>query len=121
ALKELKSLLEDRSILKVAQNVKFAEQLFALRKIDLAPLDDVMLISYVLDAGRNAHGTAALSERLLGHQTIEYGSLTGSGKSAITFEQVPIDRAGEYAAEDADVTLLLVVSLTAPRRRRTQR
>jgi len=107
ALKELKSLLEDRSILKVAQNVKFAEQLFALRKIDLAPLDDVMLISYVLDAGRNAHGTAALSERLLGHQTIEYGSLTGSGKSAITFEQVPIDRAGEYAAEDADVTLRL--------------
>jgi DNA polymerase-1 len=106
-LRELRSLLEDRSILKVAQNLKFEAQIFAVRGIDLRACDDIMLISYVLDAGRSAHGTEALAERLLNHRTVEYGALVGSGKSQVCFDQVPIDKATEYAAEDADVTLRL--------------
>ncbi len=107
ALRELKALLEDRSVVKVAQNLKFEEQIFSLRKIEMRSCDDIMLISYVLDAGRSAHGTDALAERLLNHRTVEYGALVGSGKSQVCFDQVPIDKATEYAAEDADVTLRL--------------
>jgi len=107
ALRELKSLLEDPSVLKVAQNLKFDAQIFALRGIDMTPCDDTLLMSYVLDAGRSAHGMDALSERLLNHRTIHYAEVAGSGKSQICFDQVSVEKATEYAAEDADVTLRL--------------
>jgi DNA polymerase-1 len=107
ALAELKPLLEDRAILKITQNLKFDSQVFALRGIEMRSADDTTLLSYVLDAGRGAHGMNALSEQLLNHRTIHYGDVAGTGKSQVCFDQVTIDKATEYAAEDADVTLRL--------------
>jgi DNA polymerase-1 len=107
ALAAMKPLLEEPGVLKIAHNLKFALQMFALRGIALAPYDDTMLMSYVLDAGRGDHGIAALSKRYLDHATIDYNEVTGSGKSRAAFDCVPIERAGAYAAEDADVTLRL--------------
>jgi DNA polymerase-1 len=107
ALKLIKPLLEDRSVLKIAQNLKYDAQIFALRGIDVAPCDDTMLMSYVLDAGRSSHGMDALSERYFSHKTIHYSDVTGTGKAQISFDKVAIEKATEYAAEDADVTLRL--------------
>ena len=107
ALAALKPLLEDRSVLKIAQNLKYDLVIMHRRGIDVAPYDDTMLISYVLDAGKGGHGMDALSERWLGHTPIAYKDVAGSGKSAVTFDMVDIDRATAYAAEDADVTLRL--------------
>jgi DNA polymerase I len=107
ALAALKPLLEDPGVLKVGQNLKFDLQIFALRGIELAPFDDTMLMSYVLDAGRSDHGLDPLSQRYLDHATIDYNEVTGSGKSKLSFDCVPIEKAAEYAAEDADVTLRL--------------
>ena len=111
ALAALKPLLEDRSVLKVAQNMKFDWLVFAQRGIEIAPCDDTMLISYVLDAGKNGHGMDDLAKRWLNHDTIQYHHVAGSGKSQISFDRVPIDKATEYAAEDADVTLRLWYAL----------
>jgi DNA polymerase-1 len=107
ALAVIKPLLEDPGILKIGQNLKFDWQIFALRGIAIAPLDDTMLMSYVLDAGRNGHGMDELSERWLGHKPIAFNEVAGSGKSQVTFDCVEINKAAEYAAEDADVTLRL--------------
>jgi DNA polymerase I len=107
ALAILKPLLEDASVLKVLQNAKFDLQIFARHKIAVAPIDDTMLMSYALDAGAHGHGMDELSQLYLGHQPISIKQLIGSGKSQITFDQVPIDKAAPYAAEDADVTLRL--------------
>jgi DNA polymerase-1 len=107
ALTALKPLLEAAGVLKIGQNVKFDLQIFALRGIEMAPIDDTMLMSYVLDAGRAAHGMDALAEKWLLHKTIHYGDVAGTGKSQVCFDQVSIDKATEYAAEDADVTLRL--------------
>ncbi|MBN9060431.1 MAG: DNA polymerase I, partial [Rhizobiales bacterium] len=107
ALAILKPLLEDRAVLKVAQNLKYDWLILARYGIDTAPFDDTMLISYVLDAGRGTHGMDPLSEKWLGHKPISFDDVTGKGKSRITFDRVPIERASEYAAEDADVTLRL--------------
>src|SRR5499427_5155128 len=107
ALAAMKPLLEDPGVLKVGQDIKFDLQMFALRGIDVAPYDDVMLMSYVLDAGRGGHALAALSQRYFDHATIDYNQLTGSGKSKLTFDCVAVEKAAEYAAEDADVTLRL--------------
>jgi DNA polymerase-1 len=107
ALKLLKPLLEDKSILKVAQNMKYDWLVFAQRGIQIAGYDDTMLISYVLDAGKGGHGMDDLSERWLGHKTIHFADVAGTGKSKVTFDCVAIDKATEYAAEDADVTLRL--------------
>ncbi|WP_051231915.1 DNA polymerase I [Kaistia adipata] len=107
ALAILKPLLEDRSVLKVAQNLKYDWLVLARYGIETAPFDDTMLISYVLDAGRGAHGMDPLSEKWLGHTPIAYDDVTGKGKARITFDRVPIERASAYAAEDADVTLRL--------------
>ncbi|MCB1415100.1 MAG: DNA polymerase I [Nitratireductor sp.] len=103
----LKPVFENPAILKIGQNMKYDWLVFAERKIELTPFDDTMLLSYVLDAGRGNHGMDELSKRWLGHECISYKSLTGSGKSKITFEQVDIAKATEYAAEDADVTYRL--------------
>ncbi|MGE0845025.1 MAG: DNA polymerase I [Flavobacteriaceae bacterium] len=107
ALKRLKPVLEDRGILKIAQNVKYDALLMRRYGIDIAPADDTMLISYVLDAGRGSHGMDELSKRHLGHTPIAFSEVAGTGRSKIAFDQVPLDRATEYAAEDADVTLRL--------------
>ncbi len=107
ALKVLKPLLEDKSILKIAQNMKYDWLVFAQRGIQIDGYDDTMLISYVLDAGKGGHGMDDLSERWLSHKTIHFADVAGQGKSQVTFDCVAIDKATEYAAEDADVTLRL--------------
>ena len=107
ALAVLKPLLEDRAVLKVAQNLKYDWLVLARYGIEVAPYDDTMLMSYVLDAGRGPHGMDPLSEKWLGHTPITFDEVTGKGKARITFDRVPIDRATAYAAEDADVTLRL--------------
>lgn len=104
-LAALKPLLEDPGVLKVAQNLKYDWVILKRYGIDVAPSDDTMLMSYVLDAGRNNHGMDELSERILGHKPIQFGEVAGTGKSFIGFARVGIERATEYAAEDADVTL----------------
>jgi DNA polymerase-1 len=113
ALAALKPLLETPSVLKIGQNLKFDWLLFARRGIDVFPYDDTMLMSYVLDAGRASHGLDVLAEKWLGHKTIPLEQLTGSGKAQVTFDRVTIERAAEYAAEDADVTLRLWRALKA--------
>jgi len=108
ALALLKPLMEDKSVLKVAQNLKYDLVVMNRHGIDVAPYDDTMLISYVLDAGvSGGHGMDALAERWLGHKTIHYKDVAGSGRSTMTFDFVDIDKATAYAAEDADVTLRL--------------
>ncbi|CCV16270.1 DNA polymerase I [Mesorhizobium sp. STM 4661] len=107
ALALLKPLLEDRSVLKVVQDVKYDIVVMSRHGIDVAPFDDTMLISYVLDAGTGHHGLAALAEKWLGHATTPLRDLAGSGRSLVGFDQVDIDRATGYAAEHADVTLRL--------------
>ena len=107
ALDRLKLLLEDPSILKVAQNLKYDYLVMRRHGITVKSFDDTMLMSYALDAGAGTHGMDALSERWLGHKPIAYKDVAGSGKGAQTFDMVDIDRATAYAAEDADVTLRL--------------
>ncbi len=113
ALAALKPLLEDDSVLKVAQNAKYDDLVMARLGLRIRPFDDTMLISYVLDAGLGGHGMDELAERHLGHKPIAYKQVTGTGKKAITFDLVPLDRACAYAAEDADVTLRLWMILKA--------
>jgi DNA polymerase-1 len=109
ALELLKPLLEDPGVLKIGQNVKFDWHMFAQRGIEVAPFDDTMLISYALDsgAGNDGHGMDWLSERWLGHKTIPFAEVAGSGRKFIGFARVALDAATRYAAEDADVTLRL--------------
>ncbi len=107
ALAELKRLLENPSVLIIAQNMKYDWLVMHRLGIDVARFDDTMLLSYALDAGTGTHGMDALAERWLGHTTIPYKEVAGTGKSAVTFDMVPLDRAIAYGAEDADVTLRL--------------
>ncbi|MGB1235815.1 MAG: DNA polymerase I [Planktomarina sp.] len=107
ALRMLTPMLQDPAILKIGQNMKYDAKIFARLKINVAPIDDTMLISYAQNAGLHNHGMDALSERYLGHQPIPIKTLLGTGKSAITFDMVPIEEATKYAAEDADITLRL--------------
>ncbi len=109
ALALLKPLLEDPAVLKVGQNIKYDMQV--LRRagpgIRLAPVDDTMVMSYVLDAGLHGHGMDELSRLHLDHEPITYGEVAGKGRNRVTFDQVPLDKALDYAAEDADITLRL--------------
>ncbi len=107
ALTLLKPLFEDPSILKIGQNMKYDAKIFARYGIEVAPIDDTMLMSYAMHGGEHGHGMDALSERYLSHTPIPIKPLLGSGKSAITFDKVAIDEATAYAAEDADITLRL--------------
>jgi DNA polymerase I len=109
AIALLKPLLEDPGVLKIGQNVKFDWHVFARRGVEVAPYDDTMLISYALDSGAtgDGHGMDALSQRWLNHKTIAFSEVAGSGRNFIGFARVAIDKATEYAAEDADVTLRL--------------
>ena len=104
ALDLLRPVLEDPAILKIGQNMKYDAKIFARYGVNVAPVDDTMLLSYAMHAGLHGHGMDALSERYLGHQPIPIKPLLGSGKSAITFDRVPIEEASAYAAEDADIT-----------------
>ena len=107
ALDAIKPLLEDPGMLKIGQNLKFDWQIFAVRGIEIASYDDTMLMSYVVDAGRSDHGLDPLAQRYFDHKTIDFNEVTKAGKTKITFDCVEIDKATEYAAEDADVTLRL--------------
>ncbi len=107
ALALLKPMLEDPAVLKIAQNMKYDWKIFARNGIRVTPIDDTMLISYTLHAGLHAHGMDYLSEAYLGHVPIPIKALIGSGKGARTFDQVPIEEAAPYAAEDAEVTFRL--------------
>ncbi len=110
ALAMLKPLLESDAVLKVGQNCKYDLNILARHGIHVAPIDDTMVMSFDLDAGRSmdgiggGHGMDELSTRHLGHTTLTFKDICGSGKKAIPFGEVPLDRATEYAAEDAEVT-----------------
>ena len=107
ALALLKPVLEDAAILKIGQNMKYDAKMFARHGVNVAPIDDTMLMSYAMHAGLHMHGMNALSELYLGHAPISIKTLLGAGKAQVTFDRVPIDLAVKYAAEDADVTLRL--------------
>ncbi len=111
ALAKLKPLLEDPGVLKVGQNIKYDICVFRRHGIEIGPVDDTMLISFVLDAGRNNHGMDELSELHLGHKTIKFSDVAGTGAKQLTFDKVPLDKARDYAAEDADVTMQLWAKL----------
>lgn len=106
-LSRLKELLEDPSVLKVGQNLKYGYLVMKRHGIAMRSFDDTMLMSYVLDAGNGAHGMDSLAERWLGHTPIAYKEVTGTGRSSLTFDFVDIDKATAYAAEDADIALRL--------------
>lgn len=106
-LAALKPVLEDPSIMKVFQNAKYDTKIFKRYGVDVAPIDDTMLMSYAMFSGLHNHGMDALAEHYLGHTPISIKTLLGTGKSAITFDKVKIEDAVKYAAEDADVTLRL--------------
>ncbi|HMT40353.1 DNA polymerase I [Sphingorhabdus sp.] len=107
AIARLKPLLEDESVLKIGQNLKYDMSVLRQHGLRITPFDDTMVMSFALDAGRQGHGMDELSELYLGHKPISYKSLTGTGKSQISFAEVPLAEATKYAAEDADVTLRL--------------
>ena len=112
ALQRLKPLLENDAVIKVAQNAKYDLNVLARHAIGVSPIDDTMVISFCLDAGNSAegvrgHGMDELSQHHLGHTPIPFKEVCGTGKKAISFGEVPLDKATAYAAEDADVTLRL--------------
>jgi DNA polymerase-1 len=106
-LAKLKPLLEDEAVLKIGQNIKYDYLVFLQRGIRLAPIDDTMLISFVLDTVLHGHGMDALSELHLGHKPISFSDVCGKGKDKTTFDLVALKEATRYSAEDADVTLRL--------------
>lgn len=111
ALELIRPLLESPAVLKIGQNIKFDLNFFAAEGIAIAPIDDTMLISFAIEAGLSGHGMDELSSRHLHHQPIEFDSLTGKGAKRISFAEVEMKLATEYAAEDADVTLRLWLKL----------
>jgi len=106
-INKLKPLLEDPSIKKIGQNIKFDFIVLYHQGIVMKSMEDTMLMSYVLDAGKNRHNMDTLSEIHLGHKTISYKELVGTGKKQINFKDVEVTKAKDYAAEDADITLRL--------------
>ena len=105
ALAMLRPLFADPAVLKVGHNIKYDMRVLARYRAPVSPVDDTMLLSYVLDGGRHGHGMDLLARLHLGHATIAYKTVVGSGQSQVTFDHVPLDKALAYAAEDADVTL----------------
>ena len=106
-LKKLKPLLEDHSIKKIGQNIKFDFIVLFKNGINISSMEDTMLMSYVLDAGKNRHNMDTLSEIHLNHKTISFKDLVGTGKKEINFSDVDVEKAKDYAAEDADITFRL--------------
>ncbi|MHA7870843.1 MAG: DNA polymerase I [Hyphococcus sp.] len=107
ALKLLKPLLQDESVLKIGQNLKYDALVLSRYGVDIAPFDDTMLISYALDCGKGGHGMDELAKRHLDYETIKFSDIAGTGKKAKTFDQIAIKDAAKYAAEDADITFRL--------------
>ncbi len=107
ALKLLKPLLEDKSVLKIGQNIKYDWQMLKKHGIDMAPCDDTMLLSYTVDGTSHSNAMDELSKQFLDHTPIKYEEIAGKGKAQVTFDLVPLDKARDYAAEDADITLRL--------------
>ncbi|WP_417833499.1 DNA polymerase I [Thalassospira xiamenensis] len=107
AIALLKPLLEDPGVLKVGQNLKYDMIVLSRHGINVAPIDDTMVLSYVLDGTSHGHGMDELAELHLDYKPIKFSDVCGSGKTQITFDQVPLDKALDYAAEDADITLRL--------------
>src|SRR5258707_6782921 len=106
-LGRLKPLLEDAGVLKIGQDVKFDIAVLGASGIALAPVDDTMLIAYVIEGGSHSHDIDELASRHFGHETLKYKDVAGSGKSHVGFAAVPLDRARDYAAEQADIALRL--------------
>ena len=106
-IKKLKPLLEDKSVKKIGQNIKFDFIVLFKQGINMNSMEDTMLMSYVLDAGKNRHNMDTLSEIHLQHKTISFKEIVGTGKKEINFSDVELDKAMEYAAEDADITYRL--------------
>ncbi len=104
AVEMLKPLLEDPAVLKVGHNIKYDNEIFARYGVHVGPFDDTMILSYVLEGGLHGHGMDELAELHFSHQTIKFKDVAGSGKSQVTFDKVPLDKALDYAAEDADIT-----------------
>ncbi len=107
ALKALKSLLEDPAILKIGHNIKYDAVVMKNYGVEIGPVDDTMVLSYVCDAGRHRHNMDDLAQKHLEHTNIKFEEVAGKGKGQVTFDQVPLDKARDYAAEDADITLRL--------------
>ncbi len=111
-LARLKPLLEDPAVLKIGHNLKYDWVMFDKAGIDVAPIDDTMVMSFDLDAGRSfGHGLEELAKLHFDHECIPFKQLCGTGAKQITFDKVPLDAATEYAAEDADITLRLWLRL----------
>ena len=100
----LKPLLEDPGILKVGHNIKYDMQVMARYGVEVGPVDDTMLLSYVLEGGLHGHGLDELAALHLGHTNIKFSEVAGTGKNQVSFDHVPLDKALDYAAEDAEVT-----------------
>lgn len=107
ALELIKPLLADESVLKIGHNIKYDMLVLKKYGITITPVDDTMLLSYVLSAGLHNHNMDEVAEKYLQYKTISYDEVTGTGKARITFAEVALDKALAYAAEDADVTLRL--------------
>ncbi|MHC8508690.1 MAG: DNA polymerase I [Rhodospirillales bacterium] len=107
AVKILKPMLENPGVLKIGQNIKYDMHVLARHGINVAPADDTMLLSYVLEGGLHGHGMDDIARIYLERKTIKYTDVAGSGKNQVTFDQVPLEKALDYAAEDAEVTLCL--------------
>ena len=108
-IEKLKNILEDKSIKKIGQNIKFDFTILLRNGIRLEPIEDTMLMSYTLDAGKHRHNMNSLSEIHLNHKPVSFKEVVGTGKNQISFDKVSIKRATQYAAEDADVTFRLYV------------
>ncbi|MEX2492754.1 MAG: DNA polymerase I [Nitrospirales bacterium] len=107
ALDILRPILSDPSVLKIGHNIKYDMVVLARYGLPVSPVDDTMLLSYVLEGGKHGHGMDDLADLYLGHTTIKFKEVAGTGKSKITFDHVPLEKALDYAAEDADITLRL--------------
>ncbi len=107
ALALLKPLLEDGAVLKIGHNIKYDAQIFASHGISVSPVDDTMVLSYVLEGGLHGHGLDELARLCFGYETIKFKDVAGTGKAKVTFDFVPLETALDYAAEDADITLRL--------------
>lgn len=103
----LKPILEDPAILKIGQNIKYDALVLKKYDLEITPLDDTMVMSYLLEGGQHGHGMDEIAKLYLDHDTIKYQDVVGSGRSQVTFDKVPLEKALTYAAEDADITFQL--------------
>src|SRR5439155_22168657 len=105
ALALLKPVLEDPAVLKIGQNIKYDALILKKYGVEITPVDDTMVISYVLEGAQHGHGMDELAKLHLDYGTIKYQDVVGTGRSQVTFDKVTVDKALTYAAEDADITL----------------